>query len=31
MREMAVEELWNGIMADAGLPECDLPGFALVT
>ena len=31
MREMAVEELWNEIMADAGLPECDLPGFALVT
>ena len=31
MREMAVEELWNEIMADAGLPACDLPGFALVT
>ena len=31
MRDMAVQELWNEIMADAGLPACDLPGFALVT
>ena len=31
IREIAVQELWNEIMADAGLPECDLPGFALVT
>jgi hypothetical protein len=30
-REIAVQELWNEIMADAGLPACDLPGFALVT
>lgn len=31
MRDIAVQELWNKILADAGLPECDLPGFALVT
>ena len=25
MRDMAAQELWNEIMADAGLPACDLP------
>jgi hypothetical protein len=27
-RDMAAQELWNEIMADAGLLACDLPGFA---
>ena len=31
IREIAVQELWNEIMAHADLPKCDLPAFALVT
>jgi hypothetical protein len=30
-REIAAQELWNEILADAGLPACDLLGFVLVT
>jgi hypothetical protein len=31
LRDMPVQEVWNQILADAGLPACDLPSFALVT
>ena len=31
MREIAAQQLWDEIMADAGLPACDLPAFAFVT
>jgi hypothetical protein len=31
LRDIPVQEVWNQILADAGLPACDLPSFALVT
>jgi hypothetical protein len=31
LRDMPVQEVWKQILADVGLPACDLPGFALVT
>jgi hypothetical protein len=30
IRGLSVQELWSEIMADFGLPECDLPVFAPV-
>jgi hypothetical protein len=30
IRGLSVQELWSEIMADFGLPECDLPAFAPV-
>jgi hypothetical protein len=30
IRGLSVQEPWSEIMADSGLPECDLPVFAPV-
>jgi hypothetical protein len=30
IRGLSVQELWTEIMAESGLPECDLPVFAPV-
>ena len=29
-RDVTMEELWRGILADAGLPPCDVPAFAMI-